>query len=224
MNIKSSDSPTNTQSRPEDWCTPLAGGWLHQWLLPTTLTSVLLQPAFSVFPPKSTNKNRRLSSVWKRFRSVQSWPGLDGPVRLQLFAVVVKTLFIVTAVSISDVNTGLVLRRSRRCDLAPCLQLGSTLYRPTTAQHVFFFIEQTSRFGFWDLIWVRGCVFVLLGCLLRGSPSAAYGCCFLQAVYKQRHGCEYKWVFRKEQPTHNPSVCRCEDTPPLWPRCQGLQP
>lgn len=36
---------------------------------------------------------------------------------------------------------------------------------------------RTSRFGFWDLIEVQGCVFVLVGCLLRGSPSAAYGCC-----------------------------------------------
>lgn len=99
------------------------------------------------FPQKTQIKTGDLQHL-EMFRlcSIQSRSAWTS-VRLRLFADVVKALFIVTAVSVSGVNAGLVPCRYRACDLAPCLQLASSAPLSATTQHVFFTVR-TSRFGF----------------------------------------------------------------------------
>lgn len=141
MCIMSNDSPTNKHTCKKE---PCAIHW--PWVLMAPQSSSCNSPA--AFPSKNTNKIGRPAAFGNVFASVQSSPGLHGPVcACGCLQMRLKALFIVTAVSVSGVNVGLVPCRYRACDLAPCLQLASSAPLSATTQHVFFTVR-TSRFGF----------------------------------------------------------------------------
>lgn len=62
------------------------------------------------------------------------------------------------------------------------------------------------------------CVNLLTSSVLRGSPSATYGC-FYRGVHKLRHRCEYKCVPWR---LWTPPWMQIEDNPQLWPHWQGF--